>query len=138
MADQIIGKSIAMDWIEELILRLGAFRLEYKVKMQNTVIMKLRNLWKNWSIIQHCGRSNYRKVYSYGLNRRCLGYCMKRCKANEREKPKINTNVFHKFSMESKTKGNASTEIEKGIVISEVSVMTELSYCICLWFFSSP
>ena len=56
---------------------------------------------------------------------------MKRCKANEREKPKINTNVFHKFSMESKTKGNASTEIEKGKVISEFSVMTELSYCIC-------
>ena len=37
--------------------------------------------------------------------------------------------------MESKTKGNASTEIEKGIVISEFSVMTELLYCILFMIF---
>ena len=36
------------------------------------------------------------------------------------------------FNVESKTKGNDSTEIEKGKVISEFSVMTELLYCICL------
>ena len=36
------------------------------------------------------------------------------------------------FNEESKTKGNVSTEREKGKVSSEFSVMTELLYYICL------
>ena len=39
------------------------------------------------------------------------------------------------LNVESKTKGNANTEIEKGIVISEFSVMTELLYCILFMIF---